>query len=141
MAIAETYRDRALKAEARILELEAELAEWRCTRTEKADPRAAKCAKLLGYSGLGIRIILTLAEGSAKQNLFSHRQLEELAWGGPHGDMPDSENNLRVHILRARRRLASLGFPDAITNIRGHGYFMPILTGEALKAAIDAVIL
>lgn len=142
-----TYRDRALKAEARVAELEAELAEYQAAerggasddealqRQHRLIERLRPIARRRGAGGsAAIRVAKLL------DYLLQHpgrlRRCEQIlaAIAVRHVDAYETLDLVKVYVCDARHVLRAIGLGDAIETAWGRGYLLRADRAEALKA-------
>jgi len=130
-----TDRERATMLEARVAELEEELAAWRGSAT--ADSNLEAEAVRLETATAAMRALGCYdARGVARLMLFMVGRPGRLC---PHGLLFDalatsseaSMDIVKVRVSRARKALTRFGSPDALQTIWGQGY---ILRAEAAKS-------
>lgn len=141
-----TDRERVLALEARVAELEAELAAWRGNAAEDADDEAA-VLRLEVVTGvlravIGPRGVRNGARGSAR--LLIHmlerpgrlcRHAELLAAVSRKEDALSTGVNVRMCTLRfALRRM---GFPEAIKTVWGEGYALDAAQAPAIARLVE----
>lgn len=138
-----TYRDRALAAEGRVAELEEELATWRHqTKRERVVLEDATRVALLSarikqaypsYSGArgAARALLCLLE---RPGHICGNQLIQHSLGTADDTGPEI---VRVRVSQARKALEAMGFPGAIKNVWGAGYFIEAGTAATIKATLE----
>lgn len=133
MAVALDYRERALRAEARVAELEEELAAWRAMKRDEARDadavqretrirEALRSATPEAGGPAKARVLLALIERPGE--VVSLDRLLDALRGLP-GTQPDVEpmpKIVAVHVCKVRKALKALGRPGAIETVWGRGF-------------------
>lgn len=139
-----TYRDRALAAEARVAELEAEVAAWRDYRA--VGPRAtADEAEILMLGKLQRRLRALTgmhdSRGAARTLLVLLAHAGKLCRKQTIFDAiaVDADTQIKVvdvRVSRVRTALRIIGYPEAITTVWGEGYVLAAEAAEPIRRTL-----
>jgi DNA-binding response OmpR family regulator len=137
-----TDRERALSAEARISEMEEELATWRrldqgAANREQDVMRVARVsARIRALTGTtharGAAILLLHLLGRTER-LCTHHELFNVLEPG-RDTMPDV---VKVRICSLRKALRAADMPDAILTVWGQGYVLSAVSAPRIRQIFD----
>lgn len=147
MTGARTDRERVLQLEARVAELEDELAAWRANDADEGDDEAA-ALRLNAVTGV-LRAVIANARGvrngvRGSARLLIHlldrpgrlcRHAELLAAVSTKEDALPTGVNVRMCSLR--HALRRMGFPSAITTVWGEGYVLDAAAAPAIARWVE----
>lgn len=143
------YRERALRAEARVVELEDEVAAFKALANDEARwarqaDRIAAFRQRIGFGktrrGAGLaRLLIDFLDhpGSTRSNFSIWQALHP---GQVENERDTDEGALaKVYVCWLRANLRAVGFGDAIQTVWGLGYRMELGAAERLKAFLGEV--